>query len=79
VYSTTLMRGVSGPSYPFFSLVPAAFRAATVLGISATTAIHVQSLNKLPISQSVNESVDVAIDRALPQRPDLMQQVAGVR
>jgi len=57
----------------------AAGNVATVLGTSATTTIHVQPLNELPIPQSVDESVDGVIDRALAQRPDLMQQVAGVR
>jgi len=57
----------------------AAGNLATALGVSATTAIHVQPLQELPIPQSVDESVDAAIDRALAQRPDLLQQVAGVR
>lgn len=52
---------------------------ATALGISATTAINVQPLQELPIPKSVDESVDAAIDRALAQRPDLLQQVAGMR
>ena len=52
---------------------------ATALGVSATTAIHVQTLKELAIPQSVDESVDVAIDHALAQRPDLLQLVAGVR
>ena len=57
----------------------AAGNLATVLGTSATTTIHVQPLNELAIPESVDESVDVAINRALAQRPDLMQQVADVR
>jgi len=57
----------------------AAGNLATALGVSATTAIHVQPLKELAIPQSVDESVDVAIDHALAQRPDLLQQVAGVR
>jgi outer membrane protein len=57
----------------------AAGNLATTLGVSATTAINVQPLQELPIPQSVDESVDAAIDRALAQRPDLLQQVAGVR
>lgn len=52
---------------------------ATVLGTSATTTIHVQPLTELSIPQSVDESVNGVIDRALAQRPDLMQQVAEVR
>ncbi len=57
----------------------AAGNLATVLGTSATTTIHVQPLKELPIPESVEESVDAVIDRALAQRPDLMQQVASVR
>jgi len=57
----------------------AAGNLATALGVSATTAIHVQPLKELAIPQSVDESVDAAIDHALAQRPDLLQQVAGVR
>jgi outer membrane protein len=52
---------------------------ATALGTSATATIHVQSLAELPIPDSVSDTVDVVIDRALAQRPDLMQQVADVR
>ena len=57
----------------------AAGNLATVLGTSATTTIHVQPLSELAVPESVDESVDVAINRALAQRPDLMQQVADVR
>jgi outer membrane protein len=57
----------------------AAGNLATVLGTSATTTIHVQALEELPIPESLDDSVDVAIDRALAQRPDLMRQVAEVR
>jgi outer membrane protein TolC len=57
----------------------AAGNLATALGTSATTTIHVQPLNELAIPESVDDSVDVAINRALAQRPDLMQQVADVR
>jgi outer membrane protein len=57
----------------------AAGNLATVLGTSATTTIQVQALNELPIPESLDDSVNVAIDRALAQRPDLMRQVAEVR
>jgi outer membrane protein len=57
----------------------AAGNLATAVGTSATTTIRVQPLKELPIPESVNDSVDAAIDRALAQRPDLMEQVAGVR
>jgi outer membrane protein len=52
---------------------------ATSLGTSPTTAIHVQALKELTIPDSVGDTVDAAIDRALAQRPDLLQQVAQIR
>ena len=57
----------------------AAGNLASALGTFATTSIHVQPLKDLPIPESIDDSVDVAIDRALAQRPDLMRQVADVR
>lgn len=57
----------------------AAGNLATALGTSATATIKVRPLEELPIPDSVGDSVDVVIDRALAQRPDLMQQVADVR
>jgi outer membrane protein TolC len=52
---------------------------ATSLGTSPTAAIHVQPLEDLPIPDSIGDTVEVAINRALAQRPDLLQQVAGIR
>lgn len=52
---------------------------ATALGASANTAIQVQPLDQLSIPTSIDSTVDQAIDRALAQRPDLMQQVAEIR
>jgi outer membrane protein TolC len=52
---------------------------ATALGISAMTLIHVEPLDQVPAPDSVGDTVDQAIDRALKQRPDLMQQVAEIR
>jgi outer membrane protein TolC len=52
---------------------------ATALGISAMTLIHVEPLEQVPAPDSVGDTVDQAIDRALKQRPDLMQQVAEIR
>jgi outer membrane protein TolC len=52
---------------------------ATALGISAMTLIHVEPLDRVPAPDSVDDTVDQAIDRALKQRPDLMQQVAEIR
>jgi outer membrane protein len=52
---------------------------ATSLGTAPTIAIPVQPLKDLPIPDSISDSVEAAIDRALEQRPDLLAQVAEVR
>lgn len=52
---------------------------ATALGTSPTTTIHVQPLKDLLIPDSIGDTVEAAINRALGQRPDLMQQVAEIR
>ena len=52
---------------------------ATVLGTRPTDRIQVQSIDQLVIPESIDGSVDQAIDRALEQRPDLMQRVAEIR
>ena len=52
---------------------------ATALGTAATVSIRVQSLDQLPIPESITDTVEQAIDRALQNRPDLMQQLAEVR
>jgi outer membrane protein TolC len=52
---------------------------ATAVGTSATTVIQVQPLEQVPTPESVGDTVDQSIDRALAQRPDLMQQVAEIR
>lgn len=52
---------------------------ATALGIRPTEAIHVQPIDQVPIPESLDDSVDQAMDRAFEQRPELMQQVAEVR
>jgi outer membrane protein len=52
---------------------------ATALGTSATVTIRVQPLDQIPTPESIGDTVDQAIDRALQHRPDLMQQVADVR
>lgn len=51
----------------------------TSLGTSPTTTIHVQELKDLAIPESVGDTVEAGIDRALSQRPDLLQQVAQIR
>jgi outer membrane protein len=52
---------------------------ATAIGASATTVVQVQSLDQIPSRESIGDTVDQAINRALEQRPDLMQQVAEIR
>lgn len=52
---------------------------ATAVGTSATAAIKVQPLDQVPTPDSISDTVDTAIDRALGQRPDLLQQVAQIR
>jgi outer membrane protein TolC len=52
---------------------------ATALGTSPTAAIHVQPVEELPTPDSIEGTVDLAIDRAFAQRPDLLQQVARIR
>ncbi len=52
---------------------------ATSLGASPTSAIQVQPLADLQIPQSIADTVEAAIDRALAHRPDLLEQVAQVR
>ncbi|HTU48457.1 MAG TPA: TolC family protein [Bryobacteraceae bacterium] len=52
---------------------------ATSLGTSATVAIRVQPLDQIPTPESIGDTVDQAIDRALQHRPDLMRQLAEVR
>lgn len=52
---------------------------ATALGASPTTAIHVQPLKELPLPDSISDTVELAIDRAFAQRPDLTRQLAEIR
>ncbi|HME35691.1 MAG TPA: TolC family protein [Candidatus Sulfotelmatobacter sp.] len=52
---------------------------ATAVGAWATADIRVQPLDQLPTPESIADTVDQAIDQALGQRPDLMQQVAEIR
>jgi outer membrane protein len=52
---------------------------ATAVGTSAPAVIHVQPLDQVPTPESIGDTVDLAINRALQQRPDLMQQVAAIR
>lgn len=52
---------------------------ATFLGTPAATRIRVQPLNELPTPESVSDTTEAAIDRALQQRPDLQAQAAEIR
>jgi outer membrane protein TolC len=52
---------------------------ATALGISPTSPLQVESIQSLTIPQDLTATVETSIDRALAQRPDLMQRVAELR
>ena len=52
---------------------------ATAIGTSPTVAIRIQPLDQIPTPESVGDTVDDTIRRALQQRPDLLQQVAEIR
>jgi outer membrane protein len=52
---------------------------ATVLGISPTVPLQVESIQSLTIPQDLTSTVENSIDRALAQRPDLLQRVAELR
>jgi outer membrane protein len=52
---------------------------ATALGVSPLTPLQVESIQGLTIPQDMTATVETSIDRALAQRPDLMQRVAEMR
>jgi outer membrane protein len=52
---------------------------STAVGTSASTVIHAEPLDQVRIPESIGDTVDQAINRALDKRPDLMQQVAEIR
>jgi len=52
---------------------------STAVGISATKVIQAEPLDRVLILDSIGDTVDQAINRALDKRPDLMQQVAEIR
>jgi outer membrane protein len=52
---------------------------ATALGISPVNPLQVESIQSLTIPQDLNVTVETSIDKALAQRPDLMQSVAELR
>jgi outer membrane protein len=52
---------------------------ATALGLPAATTIPVQPLDEIPTPESIAETVEHLIERALAQRPDLQALAAGAR
>src|ERR1700735_3986612 len=52
---------------------------ATALGISPLNNFQVESIQNLTIPQDLPDTVETSINRALAQRPDLMQQVEQLR
>jgi outer membrane protein TolC len=52
---------------------------ATALGLSATTRLRVRPLSEVPTPDSVADTVEQAILRALEHRPDLQARVADIR
>jgi outer membrane protein len=52
---------------------------ATAVGAYATAIMRVQPLDQIPTPEAIAETIDQAINRALGQRPDLIQQVAEIR
>jgi outer membrane protein len=51
---------------------------ATALGAPAATMIRVEPLGEVPTAESIGETVEQVIDRALDQRPDLQAELAGI-
>jgi outer membrane protein TolC len=52
---------------------------AAALGAPAATAIGVEPLSEVPTPESIGESVEQVMNRALEQRPDLQAELAGIR
>jgi outer membrane protein len=52
---------------------------ATAMGISPMSRFQVESIQNLKMPQELSETVEASINKALGQRPDLMQRVAGLR
>lgn len=52
---------------------------ATALGISPTVQFKVESIHDIKMPDSIVDTVETSIDKALAQRPDLMQRVADLR
>jgi len=52
---------------------------AMALGISPLTQFQVESIQSINLPGSIDDTVEASIDKALAQRPDLMQRVAQLR
>lgn len=52
---------------------------ATALGISPTKQLQMETIQKLNMPQAIDETVEASIDKALAQRPDLLDRVAQLR
>lgn len=52
---------------------------ATTLGVSPTITIRVQPLDELPAPEMHDDSVEELLTRAMEQRPDMLQQLAGIQ
>jgi outer membrane protein len=52
---------------------------ATALGISPLTQFQVESIQNIKMPDSIGDTAETSIDKALAQRPDLMQRVAQLR
>ena len=52
---------------------------ATALGISPTVPFQVESIQSIKMPDKIVDTVEASIDKALAQRPDLMQRVAVLR
>lgn len=51
----------------------------TALGISPTSQLQVESIANLTMPQQLADTVETSIDKALAQRPDLLERVAELR
>jgi len=52
---------------------------ATALSVSPTSQFQVESIENIKMPDSIADTVETSIDKALSQRPDLMQRVAELR
>src|SRR5262249_38002643 len=52
---------------------------STALGVSPTNQILVESIRNIKMPDSIDDSVEASIDKALSLRPDLMQQLSELR